>query len=518
MAQASISNLLFKIIDLKKKLVESYILLKEENTIKNCEDTVSIAKTLQIQLKKIKKKPSITAAQKSSFESLSTQTKSLVNKCKQIKSFLQNSSLEGFVIEDIESAFKGRIKTAVVTNFMYKDPILFFEEIKDAVIEYIKNAIDKHKMIKVGCIFSAFFTKILTKKEVEKFFHNSYEVLSSGSDISEWYEEKVKNKIPVLICDFEKNTESGFLLSEIINLLIKVVKYMPLHAGSYIRLPQFIFNKKCVINVQNTDNKCFAYAVCSQLNRKSNNPQRVSHYKNYNQYMNINEADFPMTLEKIRKFEKENTNFIRPDGTVSQISVNVYALEEKENDQKNPRIVPVYLTKEDRKDHVDLLLLTDDNGNTHFSNITDLSALVGSQLSKNGHKKYICKRCLRYWPSQKKLDKHKIDCNVMNHCRIDLPPKGTKLKFKKIDKQLPLNYIIYADIECLLGKVKSCNAIKGAFQQHQPFAIGYYLHSRNDETKCKYSVHRGQNCIKDFATNLNNIATEINTVSFFTHF
>ena len=52
MAQASISNLLFKIIDLKKKLVESYILLKEENTLKNCEDTVSIAKTLQIQLKK----------------------------------------------------------------------------------------------------------------------------------------------------------------------------------------------------------------------------------------------------------------------------------------------------------------------------------------------------------------------------------------------------------------------------------------------------------------------------------
>ena len=74
--------------------------------------------------------------------------------------------------------------------------------------------------------------------------------------------------------------------------------------------------------------------------------------------MNISESNFPMTLEKIKKFEKANANFIRPDKKVSKISVNVYALEEMEfDDKKNPKIVPVYLTKEERKDHVDLLLL-----------------------------------------------------------------------------------------------------------------------------------------------------------------
>ena len=143
-----------------------------------------------------------------------------------------------------------------------------------------------------------------------------------------------------------------------------------------------------------------------------------------------------------------------------------------------------------------------------------MSALVGSQLSKDGHAKHICKRCLRYWSKKEKLAEHKIDCNVMNHCRIDLPKKGTKLYFKKFEKQLPLNYIIYADIECLLGKVTSCNAIKGAFQQHQPFAIGYYLHSRNDETKCEYKMHRGSDCIKKFEQNLNDIANQINFFHF----
>jgi len=52
--------------------------------------------------------------------------------------------------------------------------------------------------------------------------------------------------------------DSGWALSRIINLLININKYDPLHAGCYIEIPREIKLKRAVINVQTMDNACFA--------------------------------------------------------------------------------------------------------------------------------------------------------------------------------------------------------------------------------------------------------------------
>ena len=36
-------------------------------------------------------------------------------------------------------------------------------------------------------------------------------------------------------------------------------KYAPLRGATYIDLPEYFKNKKCIINVQNKDNRCFAF-------------------------------------------------------------------------------------------------------------------------------------------------------------------------------------------------------------------------------------------------------------------
>ena len=53
------------------------------------------------------------------------------------------------------------------------------------------------------------------------------------------------------------STSSFFSLSSYFNLnTIGFSKFNPFRGGSYIKLPDFIKNKKAVLNIENNDNKC----------------------------------------------------------------------------------------------------------------------------------------------------------------------------------------------------------------------------------------------------------------------
>lgn len=61
----------------------------------------------------------------------------------------------------------------------------------------------------------------------------------------------------------------------------------------------------------------------------------------------------------------------------------------------------------------------------HYCWIKNLSSLVGSQMSKHEHKKYICDRCLIYF--NVKLKEHKIVCENVNDCAIEMPTDEKKI-------------------------------------------------------------------------------------------
>jgi len=67
-------------------------------------------------------------------------------------------------------------------------------------------------------------------------------------------------------------------LSRIINLLININGYNPLHAGCHIELPREIKLKRAVVNVQSTDNACFMWSVVAALHPAERNPERESSY------------------------------------------------------------------------------------------------------------------------------------------------------------------------------------------------------------------------------------------------
>jgi len=89
-----------------------------------------------------------------------------------------------------------------------------------------------------------------------------------------------------------------------------------MRAGCYVKLPQDT-TKKAVVNVQSTDNACFAWSVVGALYLAERNSEPESSYLHYTMVLNFNDIEFSMTLKNIVKFERLNN-----------VSINIYGIEE----------------------------------------------------------------------------------------------------------------------------------------------------------------------------------------------
>ncbi|XP_014474491.1 PREDICTED: uncharacterized protein LOC106744331, partial [Dinoponera quadriceps] len=222
-----------------------------------------------------------------------------------------------------------------------------------------------------------------------------------------------------------------------------------MRAGCHIELPREIQTKKAVINVKFGDNACFAWAVVAALYPVDRDANRASMYPHYTTVLNLQNIEFPMSVNKITNFERQNN-----------ISINVYSAEKKKTEKGKTThvILPIRLTDRTMDRHVNLLYLPDprDDNVRHFVWIKNLSRLVSSQLSKHDHKKYICNRCLHYFSSSERLQVHTIDCGEMNHCAILLPSEDDKwLSFCNHNRKKRPPFVVYADLECILRKTTS---------------------------------------------------------------
>jgi len=72
---------------------------------------------------------------------------------------------------------------------------------------------------------------------------------------------------------------SGFVLDHIVKLVLSVTVNRPLHGTSYIVTPPFFANKHCCVNVHNTDNHCFVWAILSCMFPADEHTDRISLYR-----------------------------------------------------------------------------------------------------------------------------------------------------------------------------------------------------------------------------------------------
>lgn len=272
---------------------------------------------------------------------------------------------------------------------------------------------------------------------------------------------------------------------------LNFVNYTLIGGSSYLPLPKDIENKKAIINIKNSDNKCFAYSIISHFYPAKSHNENDKHYQKYLNEINLNNISFPMQLEDISKFEKQNL----------KISVNVLGLDVKNN--KHVVCGPLYHTKQRKENHINLLYLEDSKtGKTHYCYIKNLSRLLSSQNSKNEHRLYICDGCFIKFVSEKKLKEH-LSLKDCLEIQTLLPDASNNIiEHKDYYKSFPMPFCIYADFETFLEPI--CNVNKTSTKAtlstcvHKAFSFAYYVKCEHNSSLSFLKQYRGLNCVEVF--------------------
>ena len=237
--------------------------------------------------------------------------------------------------------------------------------------------------------------------------------------------------------------ESGFVLEKILYLDISFSKLILTRASFYLPLPDWIAKKKAVINPNNeNDEYCFKWTITAALNYEEigKDPQRLSNLEKYSEKYNWGGLEFPVSVNKIDKFEKNNTD----------IAVNVLCEEESKD--------IIYICRKSKfNDRFNLLniIMIVDGKKRHYTAIKSLSKLLGNLKSKNEHKRHFCINCLNSFNSVEIRDKHYEYCVDREAVRTETPKQGSKIRFTYGSKQMKVPFTLYADFENILAKVDS---------------------------------------------------------------
>ena len=262
------------------------------------------------------------------------------------------------------------------------------------------------------------------------------------------------------------------------------------------KLPHDLSNKKAVINVGNTDNKCFLYAVLSVLKKgivdqkQSNRPAQYVCFFNELDFSGIN---FPFQVVDLPRFHRQNKS----------IGINLLKWDNSLNITKV--LVPAPL---DPSRNVISILLVEQGKNYHYVGVSNLDRLLNSHKEHNNHKRFYCTRCLRPFFAASKLEDH-IPLCLLNKIQCVSMPKHKSFKFTNYSACVSPAYVIYADLESLL--VKDVTGLS-ANVSHKPIAIAYNIlpnmNLKNNPIK-EYREFVGMSCIENFLRSLERDAINI---------
>ncbi|XP_046666612.1 uncharacterized protein LOC124358355 [Homalodisca vitripennis] len=414
-----------------------------------------------------------------------------------------SASTSGFGIDDeiteVDKAFKGRMKTYRVENqHDIKDPKTFLERFRESIARKIAQHIEEHN-IKANLVFEAEYTKPTSGVIQKMNFKTKNTVILPTTDIREYVTTAMKKLLAEMDEFYAKG--SGWTLHKILHLELRINRYVPLRGSSYMELPKKIVAKHAVVNIMNNDQKCFVWSILAALHPKEwqAQPQRIHHYQPFEHELDayLDGITFPVSLDNVKLFEKR-----------SGISVNVYSYDKK------LVVYPLYITREAKDTHVDLLYIRDQN-NSHYCLIKDLSRLVRSQLSKHTTRTWLCKRCLMHYGTEELLIKHKEDCSEHEAVKILTPKEGSTIQFKDFKHAMRVPFVAYADFECMLTPVASSSRDPDArssytekYQKHEAVSFSYYFVYSDGDYKPP-TTYFGTDAAQVFVESIMNDAREI---------
>ena len=100
-----------------------------------------------------------------------------------------------------------------------------------------------------------------------------------STDVEKLIDKCVKKIIEDLEV-YQKNG-SGWYFKEVVQLEIHTVEFNPAKGSSYIPLPDWISNKKAIVNIKNKDEKCFLWCILRYLYPRGRDEERLTDLKKY---------------------------------------------------------------------------------------------------------------------------------------------------------------------------------------------------------------------------------------------
>ena len=320
------------------------------------------------------------------------------------------------------------------------------------------------------------------------YFYSHNENNLRTTDENELY-DKMIDRIEEEIQKLESAEGTGWRLHSVVELELFTAEWSPLRGSSYIKLPTYLKNKNAIINMKNMDNKCFLWSVLRALNPGGRNGERIDKILKYKEdTLNMEGINYPVRLQDINKFETLNSN----------ISITVFGYNEK--DKVYPLRVSPY---KNRVNKINLMLIEGEE-NSHYCLIQNLSRLISSQVSKHHRQCFLCDNCLNPFKSKESLDKHREYCDNNECVKINMPEKGSILKFKNFCNSERMPFVIYADTECLLKDIQNCDpdpekSYTKKYQKHEPISFSHYVKCFDDEVcKPKLRSYTGADAMAKF--------------------
>ena len=191
--------------------------------------------------------------------------------------------------------------------------------------------------------------------------------------------------------------------------------------GSYIDPPDWIKNKKAIINPFNTKDKCFQYAVTVTLNYEEikKDPQRIKKIKPFISKYNQERIDFISQKDDWKKFERNNVT----------IALNVlYATKEK--------IYPAYVSKNKTNREKQVICNDFKRPKMTLSCSKTTSIIKRNNFETSWY--FFCLKCLHSFATTKKIELHKKVCENKDFCNVIIPSADTNIlqfnQYQKSDK------------------------------------------------------------------------------------
>ena len=281
---------------------------------------------------------------------------------------------------------------------------------------------------------------------------------------------------------------SGWVIDEILEAYINVAQYRPLRGGSYMDLPKKLKNKKAILNIQNRDNQCLRWAIRVALFSPRGDMRRTSSYPTEDG------LDFTGIFQ--RQFHRLTgwRDRINPN-----LAINVFGWEKEQ-------VIVHRLSEKDGEIPRINLLITKQGDNTHYSYVKRLTALLYDQ-NRHNESKPFCERCLHGYKTRDPLERHKPECKglLKGPTRTEMPNVGqNKMAFTNYRKQMKAPYVVYADFECIVRKIDTCEPDnKRSFtvktEKHEPCGFSYLVVRSDGQTSGPFR-YRGEDAVFVFLT------------------